>query len=233
MFKKVTLAFSLLLLLTLAIGCGGNGKNGDTESKKSEVPADLDQSTPQFTGADRASFVHPILNKSDKFVTLETNYGKMVAELYHDLAPAHADSFAARANDGFYNNTAFHRVIDNFMIQGGGFNPDGSHKPVSYTIPAEFSAAKHYEGTLSMARAPDPNSASTQFFVCLGRNRSTASLDNLYTVFGQLISGYDTLAKIGKVAVQRQPQTGEMSVPVEPVILVKAYLSDAQGNPVK
>jgi len=232
MTRKLALVLSLVLLMLPVIGCAGNDQSNDAKTTKKVAPADIEKGTPQYTGADRASYIHPIRNDSNKFVTLETNYGKMVAELYHDVAPAHADSFYARVADGFYNQTIFHRVIDGFMIQGGGYGVDGTYKPVKYTIPAEFSTNKHYEGTLSMARTNDPNSATTQFFVCLARNQSTASLDNKYTVFGQLISGYDTLAKIGKVKCERSPQ-GEMSKPVEPVILEKAYVSDAQGNPIK
>ncbi len=170
---------------------------------------------------------HAIRNAANKFVTLETDYGKMTLELFHDVAPAHADSFAARAADGFYNNTIFHRVIDGFMIQGG--DPTGTGTgDAGYTLKAEFSKLPHVEGTLSMARGGDPNSASCQFFVCLGR---TAQLDGQYTIFGQLINGYDVLHKIGKVELVVN-KYGERSQPKTPVHLLKAYLSDAKGNPV-
>lgn len=233
MSKHVSSLFlSLLLVVALLVGCAGNGQNGDSEAKTKTItpPANIEKTTPQFTGADRATYTHPIRNELNKFVTMETNYGRMVAELYHDLAPAHADSFVARTADGFYDSTIFHRVIDGFMIQGGGYDLAGNHKPVSYSINAEFSDVLHYEGTLSAARTNDLNSASTQFFVCLGRFRSTAGLDKQYTVFGQLISGYDTLAKIGKVECKTSGR--EKSSPVEPVIFQKAYVSDAQGNPI-
>ncbi len=225
------MAILAAMLLALVIGCKSDGQNGETEVPK--LPAtDIEQITPQFTGADRATFVHPIRNSDNKIITMETNFGKMIAERYHDLSPAHADSFVARTADGFYENISFHRVVAGFMIQGGGFSTDGSRKPVSYTIPAEFNDNKHYEGTLSMARTPDPNSASTQFFVCLGRNRSTASLDKQYTVFGQLLQGYDVLEKIGAVECEITRGT-EKSSPVEPVTLIKAYISDKDGNPIK
>jgi cyclophilin family peptidyl-prolyl cis-trans isomerase len=164
---------------------------------------------------------YAIRSKSDKIVTLETNFGKMVLELYRDVAPAHADSFVARTNAGFYNGTIFHRVIEHFMIQGG--DPTGTGRgDAGYTLKAEFSDMPHVEGTLSMARSPDPNSASCQFFICLDR---AAHLDHQYTVFGHLLKGYDVLHAIGKVPTEKTANR-----PLKDVIITKAYLSDAEGN---
>jgi len=163
----------------------------------------------------------PIRNKANKIVTLETNYGKMVLELFHDVAPAHADSFVARTNDGFYNGLIFHRVIKGFMIQGG--DPTGTGRGnAPYNLKAEFSDLPHVEGTLSMARSSDPNSASCQFFICLAR---AAHLDRQYSIFGNLLKGYDVLQAIGNVP------TGNADRPLKDVIITKAYLSDAEGNP--
>ncbi len=178
-----------------------------------------------------AAMRHAIRNDDNKIVTLRTNFGKMTLELYHDVAPAHADSFLARVEDGFYDSTIFHRVVENFMIQGGNPTPVGK-EPVSYNLDAEFSQVPHKFGTLSMARGYAENSAQTQFFICLGRNPSVAWLDGKYTVFGQLLKGYDVLSRIGKVEVRAsKPMGGEVSEPVEPVYLIKAYVSDAEGNP--
>ena len=177
---------------------------------------------------------HAIRNKDNHFVTLETSMGKMTAELYHDVAPAHADSFLARVKDGFYNGTIFHRVVKDFMIQGG--NPRAvSRSEVPYSLKAEFNDLPHMDGTLSMARTPDPNSAKTQFFVCLGRNRSTEFLDGKYTNFGQLVKGYDVLHQIGAVPVEANKWMGgrEVSAPVETITLIKAYESDPYGNPIE
>ncbi|MBU0983929.1 MAG: peptidylprolyl isomerase [candidate division Zixibacteria bacterium] len=175
-----------------------------------------------------AQIRHDIRNKDNKLVTLETNYGKMTLELFHDVAPAHADSFVARAVDGFYDSTIFHRVVQNFMIQGG--DPTGTGTgDAGYNLPAEFSDLQHVDGTLSMARGRSENSASCQFFICLGRNRSTEYLDGKYTVFGQLIKGYDVLHAIGDVKVGPQPH-GEKSKPLAKVALFKAYVSDRDGN---
>jgi cyclophilin family peptidyl-prolyl cis-trans isomerase len=210
--KIIILCVAVGLCLVLQVGCGGK------YTKATAV-----QETPSVATE------YAIRNPANRIVTLETNYGKLVVELYHDVAPAHADSFVARTADGFYNGTTFHRVIDGFMIQGGDPTGTGTGN-TGYTLTAEFSDLPHKDGTLSMARSNDPNSASCQFFICLDRNRSTAYLDGKYTVFGQLIQGYAVLHRIGKVAVT-MGAGGEQSKPIEPVTIQRAYLSDAAGNP--
>jgi cyclophilin family peptidyl-prolyl cis-trans isomerase len=175
---------------------------------------------PKSVGDSLAAKRVPIRNKNNKIVTLETNYGKMVLELFHDVAPAHADSFVARTNEGFYNGLIFHRVIEGFMIQGGDPTGTGTGN-APYKLKAEFSDLPHVEGTLSMARTMDPNSASCQFFICLGR---AAHLDRQYTIFGQLLKGYGVLHAIGKVP------KGQADRPLKDVVISKVYLSDVDGN---
>lgn len=170
----------------------------------------------------------PIRNAENKFVTLETNMGKMTLELYHDVAPAHADSFVSLTKKKFYDGTIFHRIIDGFMIQGGDPTGTGTGN-AGYNLPAEFSKLPHQDGTLSMARSADPNSASCQFFVCLGK---VPHLDGKYTVFGQLVNGFEVLHKIGKTPVG-PGNGGEKSKPTTEIKIVKAYLSDAEGAPVE
>ncbi|MBK7141595.1 MAG: peptidylprolyl isomerase [bacterium] len=169
----------------------------------------------------------PIRNEANQFVTLETTMGNMTLELYRDVAPAHADSFASLTKKGFYNNVKFHRIIDGFMIQGGDPTGTGTGN-AGYTLKAEFSDLPHVDGTLSMARSSDPNSASCQFFICLGR---AAGLDKGYTVFGHLVNGSKVLHALGKVPVGPQPMGGEKSRPLQDVKIIKAYLSDAEGKP--
>jgi cyclophilin family peptidyl-prolyl cis-trans isomerase len=149
------------------------------------------------------------------------------------VAPAHADSFVARAKEGFYDSTIFHRVVEGFMIQAG--DPTGTGRgDAGYNLNAEFSALPHIEGTLSMARAMDTNSASCQFFICLDSNRTTAYLDGKYTVFGHLIKGYDVLHKIGSAECVPNPgNPREVSKPKANVDLIRAYVSDAEGNEIK
>ena len=172
-----------------------------------------------------AAFRFPIRNKENKLVTLKTNYGSMTVELYHDVAPAHADSFVARSAEGFYDNLTFHRIIPNFMIQGGDPKGNGSGN-AGYFLDAEFSKLPHQDGTLSMARSNSPNSASCQFFICLSRG-GAKHLDNQYTIFGQLIKGFDVLHEIEKAKLGKG---GNPSMPESPVIIDRAYLSDADGN---
>ena len=127
-------------------------------------------------------------------VVLETSEGVIELELYPNVAPKHVANFLELANKGFYNGVIFHRVIDGFMIQGG--DPTGTGMGDSgKRIPAEFNDSLHHAGTLSMARSSDPNSASCQFFICLGPQ---SFLDHKYTVFGNTIKGYDVVQKIGK-----------------------------------
>ncbi len=228
--KSVVISLLSVLLLVSAVACSGNdeGKaDADKEAVRKQTPPEVP--APDFEAL--AAKVADIRDSANPFVTLETNHGKLTLELYRDVAPVHVDSFVARTQEGFYDSTTFHRVIENFMIQGGDPKGDGTGN-AGYFLNQEFSDLPHEEGTLSMARARDPNSASCQFFICLGRNRSTQSLDGQYTVFGHLIRGYDVLHKIGQVPVVASP-TGERSKPVETVWLVDAYVSDAEGNPVK
>lgn len=212
---KRFISYSLALLVLLAgISVFGDDQKGTTKKVSTDKPK-------KETGEAGKTF--PIRNKDNKFVTLETSMGKMTLELYHDVAPGHADSFLVLTKKGFYNGLKFHRVIDKFMIQGGDPNGDGSGG-AGYTLKAEFSKLPHLEGTLSAARANDPNSASSQFFICLD---AAPHLDGQYTIFGHLIHGYEVLHKIGST------KTGPNDKPVVDVVIVKAFQSDSKGNPIK
>ncbi len=159
-------------------------------------------------------------------VAIETDFGVMTLELFHDLAPGHADSMVNRIKDGFYDGLIFHRIIDGFMIQGGDPKGNGTGG-APYNLDAEFSDVPHLDGTLSMARAQSPNSASSQFFICLG---TQAFLDGKYTVFGQVMEGMDVLHTIGKV-----PCGGpNKSKPNKDVFIRKAtVLKDLPGEKTK
>jgi len=228
---------NLILLIAAVVlagffGCSNNeAESADATHKTAQEAQTVADETPS-TGDpyydSLATISHPVRNEANQIVTISTDFGDMVLELYHDVAPAHADSFVARTNDGFYNGLTFHRIIDNFMIQGGDPKGDGTGNS-GYFLPAEFSDLPHKEGTLSMARGPNPNSASCQFFVCLARAKF---LDNQYTVFGQLLKGYDSLHRIGKVKVVADAR-GKVEKPAEAVYIRKAFLSDADGKPIK
>ncbi|MFQ6009426.1 MAG: peptidylprolyl isomerase [Candidatus Zixiibacteriota bacterium] len=235
MVKTICAAMlSVFILLAATGGCSDEGKKAE---KKTSTTADTVQKATQAEGKfnydSLAAIRYPIRDTNNSLVTLVTDYGNMTLELYRDVAPAHADSFVARAKDGFYDSTIFHRVIEGFMIQGG--DPTGTGRGnAGYFLNAEFSNLPHIEGTLSMARAMDPNSASCQFFICLDSNRTTAYLDGKYTVFGHLIKGYDVLHKIGSVECIPNPgNPNEVSKPKKDVYLIRAYVSDAEGNEIK
>ncbi len=224
--------------LFIMAGCGNNqaesGSKGEGEKTAVETEGMAGDS---IYAANKAYFdslatvTHPIRDENNPIVTISTDYGDMTLELYRDVAPAHADSFLARTEDGFYDSLTFHRIIDNFMIQGG--DPQGTGMGnAGYFLPAEFSDLPHEDGTLSMARSSSPNSASSQFFICLARNASTSRLDGQYTVFGQLLDGYDVLHRIGKVPVNRDPANPQAAPPSETVYMTDVFVSDAEGNPV-
>lgn len=220
MSKKIISLIFVFLLILPNLGCSGS----DTSKQDTAQQADSLMTATDSLAAKR----FPIRNENNPFVTIETDFGNMTLELYRDVARAHVDSFIARTKDGFYNGLKFHRVIKNFMIQGG--DPEGTGMGgAGYFLQAEFSDVPHQDGTLSMARSSSPHSASSQFFICLARNRSTMWLDGKYTVFGQLIKGYDVLHAIGDVEVVDSGR-GEVSKPKEDVISRRFFLSDAEGN---
>jgi len=160
-------------------------------------------------------------------VMLKTNMGNIVLELYPEKAPLTVDNFLKYVKKGQYNGTIFHRVIDNFMIQGGGFDKDMKQRPTGHTIQNEAkNGLKNERYTLAMARLPDPHSASAQFFINVNDN---ASLDYPgrdgwgYCVFGKVIQGMDVVDKIK--AVPTADAGMYQNVPVAPVIIESANIT--------
>ncbi len=123
---------------------------------------------------------------------LATSQGDIVFSFYPDEAPKHCAAFIKLIDAGFYNGLTFHRVEPGFVVQGGDPSGDGTGGP-GYSIPAEFSSLPHVRGTVAMARSSNPNSAGSQFYICLGDARF---LDKQYTVFGQMTEGFEALDKI-------------------------------------
>ncbi|MBL4641900.1 MAG: peptidylprolyl isomerase [Verrucomicrobiales bacterium] len=152
--------------------------------------------------------------------TIETTKGEISIELWADVAPGTVENFTKLANDGFYDGTCFHRIMAGFMIQGGDpqtkdeslENLWGTGDP-GYKIKAEFNDRLHVRGVISMARSADPDSAGSQFFVCLG---DADFLNGQYTAFGQLSGGDDALGDIGDTPVGPSG-SGENSKPMERV----------------
>jgi peptidyl-prolyl cis-trans isomerase B (cyclophilin B) len=136
----------------------------------------------------------------DWVATIETNHGSIAIEFYPAVAPAHVENFLKLARSGFYEGTVFHRIIPGFMMQGGA-PKDPSKEPVT-PLKAEFSSMKHVFGTVSMARTNDPNSATSQFFICFG---AVPQLNGNYTVFGQVISGEEVVKEVERVKTDHTP----------------------------
>ncbi len=161
-------------------------------------------------------------------VELDTSAGVIKIELYPDAAPKTVANFLDYVKAKFYDGTQFHRVIDGFMIQGGGFTPEFSQKPTRPPIPIEAessSKAGHLNvpGTVAMARTSDPNSATSQFFINVNDNKSLnfAPGNPGYTVFGKVVSGMDVVTKIAKGATGAGGPFPK-DVPVERVIIKSA-----------
>lgn len=159
---------------------------------------------------------------SDEVAVLETGKGPLVIEFWPDVAPKTVENFKKLAREGFYDGTAFHRILKDFMAQGGDpLTKDASKEQLwgtgdpGYKIPAEFNARKHERGVISMARSADPNSAGSQFFLMFA---PAPHLDGQYTAFGKVIAGLDTLDKIEAVPVAASAM-GEPSKPLERVEL--------------
>ena len=134
-------------------------------------------------------------------LTLELETGTVTIETFEDKAPKHVAQITELAEDGFYDGLTFHRVIDGFMAQGGDPKGDGTGGH-SENIPAEFNDVSHVEGVCSMARAQDPNSASSQFFICLD---DASFLDKQYTAWGRVVDGMDAVHQIAKGEPPKNP----------------------------
>ncbi|NJM92596.1 MAG: peptidylprolyl isomerase [Rhodospirillaceae bacterium] len=150
---------------------------------------------------------------------MDLEYGRVVIELRPDLAPGHVARIKELVRQKFYDGTPFHRVIPNFMAQGGdptGTGTGGSGKRQE----AEFSAVKHVRGTVSMARSSDVNSADSQFFICFA---PAPHLDGQYTVFGQVVEGMEFVDRIKK----GDPGSGQVSAPQDRIVKMQVA-ADAQ-----
>ncbi len=159
-------------------------------------------------------------------VLMETSAGNITLELDPEKAPKTVENFLAYVDAGQYNGTVFHRVIDGFMIQGGGFTEDMKQKPTREPVPNEAdNGLTNQRGSIAMARTADPNSATAQFFINLKDNaflNHTAKTQRGwgYTVFGRVVDGMDTVDKIAKVPTGTHP-SGHGDVPKTAVVIQK------------
>jgi len=214
MRKKAILA--ILTSLIIFYGCSMEKKDVTQPISQEEIAQILEtvKNTPNEPVAE------------NEVAVLETSMGTIVIDFFPDLAPKHCESFKRLVKAGYFDGTYFHRILPDFVIQGGDINTrddnpdnDGTGGP-GYNVPAEFNDTPHDLGIVSMARAQDPNSAGSQFFICLSRER-TQVLDGQYTVFGKVIEGLDVVKAMGKVQTTSN-RWGEPSVPVEKIYILSA-----------
>jgi peptidyl-prolyl cis-trans isomerase B (cyclophilin B) len=172
------------------------------------------------------------MNPSNEVAVIKTSEGEMVVHFWSDTAPNTIENFKKLARAGFYDGTIFHRIIKGFMIQGGDPSSKDAAKEnhygeggPGYQIKAEFNQHKHERGVISMARGPDPDSAGSQFFICLA---PVPRLDGKYTTFGKLIKGDDVLEKVGNTPVTKNIM-GEMSKPTKRVVITKIEIAPANS----
>lgn len=172
----IFMAMAFMFVLITPVSASSDSANSDNKyAPFSTAPKPGDKSVPE-----------------GKHVKIETENGDIIIELYPDVAPNHVASFKALIAKGFYDGLIFHRVIADFMAQGGDPAGTGRGGP-GFTMKAEFNDRKHVRGTLSMARTHDPDSAGSQFFICFA---PASYLDGQYTVFGQVTKGMDVVDKI-------------------------------------
>ena len=175
----------------------------------------------------KSPYYGPALNyitrKENNMVIIRTTFGEIKLELDAEKAPKTVANFLSYAHDGFYDGTIFHRVIDNFMIQGGGFDTDMEQKPTQEPVENEAdNGLKNDFGTIAMARTMDPHSATAQFFINVKDNdflnHSGKNMQGWgYTVFGKVTEGSEVLDKIR--AVETGSSNGHQDVPTDPVII--------------
>ena len=201
----------MTLMLGLALSQGQEPKKETSEPKKEEKKADTKEEKKTVS--------------NNEVAVIKTTEGEIVAEFWPDVAPKTVENFKTLAKKGFYDGTAFHRVIKGFMIQGGDpLTKDpakesqwGTGGP-GYQIKAEFNDRPHTRGVLSMARSQDPDSAGSQFSICHGDPRF---LDKQYTAFGKLIKGDDVLEKIATTATH-PPDRPNKRMGIESIKIVPA-----------
>ncbi|MBR6005389.1 MAG: peptidylprolyl isomerase [Clostridia bacterium] len=217
LFKIICLTLSLTFVLFCFAGCGG--KTEQSVNTTAVTNGEINAAGDLQTAGDYVSAydgTHPQV-----LFTME-NGGTFTIELYPEYAPRSVDNFISLVNEGFYDGLTFHRVIDNFMAQGG--MSQSADVPSIY---GEFSSngwsqntLKHERGVVSMARATDPDSASSQFFICYN---TCNWLDGSYAAFGKVIDGMETVDTF--LEVERAYSGRELSSPVTPIVIESAKLA--------
>ena len=202
----------------------GETATAETATATETAPATATETTASAAQAEQEK---PMSEYENKVVELHTSAGQIDIRLFPDVAPLHVRNFIDLAQGGFYNGTKFHRVIPGFMVQGGDPNTISGDPNTwgtggsSNRLKAEFNTVSHKRGIVSMARAQDPDSASSQFFIVV---KDSPFLDRQYSVFGQVTKGMDIADKI--VNAPR----GANDRPNEPVSITSAVVRDARDD---
>jgi len=196
-----------ILVVFFLFGCG---KKEEAQTEKVE---EQPEEVAEAEEATRPISKEPIEREKNPIVVMETNFGNIELELFWDKTPKTAENFLRLVISQFYDGLTFHRIIPNFVIQGGCPLGNGTGGP-GYSIDFEKADTKHNRGSLAMARSQDPNSAGSQFYICL---KALPNLDGNYVVFGKVVKGMDVVDKIAQV------ETDPRDMPKEKVIMTKVY----------
>lgn len=209
---RLTILILLTAFMILAFGC-----------KEEEEKVEPDKGTPPPTSQDsteKAPEVPETITGNELAVITMEDGGEIVITFYYDDAPKTVENFIALARRGFYDGLTFHRIVSNFVVQGGDPLGTGTGN-AGYNIASEFNKKPFVPGVLGMARGPDPNSASCQFFICLTREKCK-HLDGDYTAFGEVIKGMEIVRKIGKAKVD------ESGMPIKPIKMKSVTIQMAE-----
>ncbi len=212
-------------------GASGEGKFYDTSKTGHGVDVDMDKVTAQIGAYDYNDFILSSIPTDFVVVRIE-NYGDIVIALREDIAPVTVNNFKALVLKDFYNNTVFHRVVNNLLIQGGSRDKSGEKKTANNII-GEFISnghenhLSHIKGVVSMSRDTDNNSAGSEFFITHGR---AVNFDNEYAAFGYVIAGLDVLDAIAKSEVKASETTGEKSVPTTQIVIKDVFFVEPKAG---
>jgi dolichyl-diphosphooligosaccharide---protein glycosyltransferase len=194
-----------------SMASSGNNSTGATRSSNASITGEIQNATspsngtsPQPSASDPPQSANPSSASEEEVAVIKTTQGPITIEFLPQVAPNHVANFKKLAQEGFYNDTVFHRIISNFMIQGGDPNTKGNDSQrerwgtggPGYNIDEEFNDVPHARGIVSMARSSDPNSAGSQFFIV---SNDSLFLDGQYTAFGRVIQGMDTVDKVARL----------------------------------
>lgn len=237
MKKFLSTILILACLMGLLIGCKDSGRttsgsgSGDSGSD-TDVAEYMNKGYYDTLMSDHLEKYFQVdFSKNVKVRIVLSGGDSMVLELYPDIAPITVRNFVYLVCYSFYENLTFHRIIQDFMIQGGDPNGDGTGGS-EYKIKGEFTengvenTLKHEKGVISMARAKDNNSASSQFFICTATNETVSNLDGKYAAFGKVVEGMDILDKLAATPVGMNYTTGEVSKPTENVVIERMEIID-------